>query len=112
MTTVTVDSTLVERPTLYGNTDGYYNVAEVIIPNVPTLVAGGAGQAVTTSIAFSEENLPEDLNYVIQVTPDQACAVSYDNKSTTGFDVILTPLSGGVTLAAGTMDIVVTWPRG
>jgi hypothetical protein len=110
MTTVTVDSTLIERPVAY-NTSGY-NVAEVIIPNVPTLVAGGAGQAVTTSIAFSEANLPADLNYTIQAMPDQACAVSYDNKATTGFDVILTPLTSGVTLAAGAMDIVVTWSRG
>jgi hypothetical protein len=110
MATVTVDSTPIERPTVYGNTSGY-SVAEVLASNVATLIAGGAGQAVTTSIAFSEENLPASLDYCITVTPDQACAVSYDNKATTGFDVILTPLSSGVILAAGTMDVVVSWDK-
>jgi hypothetical protein len=111
MSTVIVDTTLVERPTVYGNTSGY-SIAEVIIPDVATPVAGGAGQAVTVSIVFSERNLPNSLEYVVQVTPSQACAVSYDNKTISGFDIILTPLSSGVTLPAGTMDVVVTWARG
>jgi hypothetical protein len=112
MSTVTVDSTLIERPTGYGNTGTSYNVAEVIIPNAATPAGGGAGQAATVSFVFSESNLPADLNYTIEAMPDQACSVHYDNKATTGFDVILTPLASGTTLSAGTMDVVVTWPRG
>jgi hypothetical protein len=112
MSTVNVDSTLIERPTVYGNTGTSYNVAELIIPNIPTEAGSGAGAAVTITVDCSEDNLPEDLNYCIQAVPSQACAVSYDNKATDSFDVILTPLDGGTTLAEGTLDVVVTWPRG
>lgn len=106
-----IDYTLVERPTVYGNVDGY-SVAEVIIPNAVTEVASGAGESVTTTFAFSQNNLPADLNYCVEAIPSQPCAVSYDNKAITGFDIILTPLSAGVTLAAGTIDVIVTWSRG
>ncbi len=111
MTTVTIDSLLIERPTAYGNTT-QYGIAEMIIPNVPNLIAGGAGQTVVTTLVFSEENLPSDLEYTIEVTPSQACAVSWDNKAVDSFDVILTPLTSGVTLAVGTFDVKVTWQRG
>jgi hypothetical protein len=110
MPTVTIDTTLIERPTLYGNTTGY-NVNEVIAPNVATAAAGGAGQSVTTSIAASEKNLPASLNYTIEAMPSVACAVSYANKTTEGFDIIQTPLTSGVTLAAGTMDVKITWDK-
>lgn len=111
MSTYAVDTTLVERPTVFGNTT-QYNVAEVIMANIPTLIAGGAGQAVTVTVDASEENLPADFNYTVVATPSVACSVNYDNKAADSFDVILTPLTSGVTLAAGTVDCVVTWPNG
>jgi len=111
MSTVTVDSTLIERPTRYGNTSGY-DVAEIIKANAATLIAGGAGQTVTASFVFSEKNLPATLDYCIEAMPNQACSVHYANKAVDGFDVILTPLTSGVTLAAGTVDVVVSWSRG
>lgn len=113
MSTVTVNTTLIERPTVYGNipaTD--YRIAEVLIPGVATAGAGGAGQAVTTSIVFNPDNLPSNLNYCIQAVPSQACAISYSSKAVTGFNIVLTPLSGGTTLSAGTVDIIVTWSVG
>ena len=110
MTTVTIDSTLIERPTVFGNTT-QYNVAEVIASNVPNLIAGGAGQSVTTSILFSD-NQPSDTNYCISGVPSQPCAMNYANKTVEGFDVVMTPLSSGVTLAAGTFDLNISWPNG
>lgn len=111
MSIYTVDSVLVERPTVWGNANGY-NVAEVLMPNIPTDVSGGAGQDVTVSVVFSEGNLPTNLNYTIQAVANQACAISYDNKAITGFDIILSPLASGVTLAAGTVDVIVSWTQG
>lgn len=109
MSTVTIDSTLIERPTAYNTTD--YNVAHVFKANVATPMGGGAGQAVTVSLVFSESNLPADFSYAISAMPNQACSVSYANKAITGFDLVLTPASG-VTLAAGTVDVDVIWQRG
>lgn len=111
MSTVSVDTTLIERPTVYGNTANYYNVAEVIIPNIETEAGSGAGAAVTITVEFSEKNLPADLNYCIVATPSQACAVHFDNKAFDSFDVVLTPLTSGATLAAGTLDVQVIWPK-
>ncbi len=108
MTTITVDTVLIERPTRYANAAGY-EVNEVIIPNAASPIAGGAGQTVTVSFAFNQQNLPAALNYVIQASASQACAVSWANKAVNGFDIVLTPLSGGVTLAAGLIDLKVTW---
>lgn len=110
MTTVTVDTALVERPAAWGNT-AQYNVAEVIMPNNANPIAGGAGQAITVSVAFSEQNLPSTFDYTVVTTASQPCAVSYASKAVTGFNVILTPLASEI-LAAGTFDCVVTWPNG
>lgn len=112
MSTYSVNSLLIERPTVYGNTGINYNVAEVIIPNIPTEAGSGAGAAVTITVNFSEANLPSDLNYCIRPIASQACSIHYANKAITGFDVVLTPLTSGVTLAAGTLDVVVSWARG
>jgi hypothetical protein len=111
MTTVTVDSSLIERPTRYGNSTGY-SIAEVIIPNTANVAGSGAGASVTVSIAFSEGNLPTDLSYTIMPSASQACAISWANKAVTGFDIVLTPLTSGATLSSGTFDITVTWSRG
>ena len=108
MPTVIVDTTLVERPTVYGNTSGY-RVAEVIMANVAHLISGGAGQSITIPVEFSAENLPESLDYCIQGMASQACSMSYDNKTSSGFDVILTPKNSGIVLSAGTVDLKVTW---
>jgi hypothetical protein len=116
MSTYDVDtSTLTERPTIYNATQ--YRVAELLMPNIPTSIAGGAGAAVTVNVVFDTATdydaiLPADTAYTIEATPSQACAVSYSSKTTTGFTLTLTPLSGGVTLAAGTVDVKVLFQAG
>jgi hypothetical protein len=68
---------------------------------IANAAGGGAGESVTTPVSFP--SLPP--NYAVIVTPSQAAAVSVTDKSWTGFNVTLTPLSG--TLEAGTFDVIV-----
>lgn len=75
---------------------------------VANVAGGSAGAAVTTAVAFASE-LP--TAYGVQVTPSQACAVSVTSKTSTGFNVVLTPgapAGTNATLAAGTFDVLVT----
>ena len=66
--------------------------------------AGGAGVAVT--VVVTGLDLPPV--YGVQATPSQAALVSVSAKTQAGFTVTLTPLSGSVSLAVGTVDIAVT----
>jgi hypothetical protein len=43
---------------------------------------------------------------LVHVTPSQPCFVTITNKTPSGFNVVLTPLST-VTLVAGTFDVTV-----
>jgi hypothetical protein len=81
------------------------------VPNVANGAGSGNGDAVTvTSLAdfftdaYGTGQLPPV--YSVQITPSQACSASVSSKSSSGFDVVLTPASG-VTLAAGTFDVLV-----
>jgi hypothetical protein len=89
---------------------------------IPTIIAtavgvanaagtgNGNGASVSTPVTFTDQygngRLPMSLNFVVNVTPSQACFATVSNKSITGFTVTLTPLSG-VTLAAGSFDVTV-----
>lgn len=79
------------------------------LPNQATVIAGGAGLAVT--LAVTGLDLPIDSSgnplYGVVVTPGVASAVSISLKTRTGFTVTLTPLAAGVTLAASFVDIFV-----
>jgi hypothetical protein len=70
---------------------------------------GSPNAAVTTSVSFTDRfgngRLPT-LNYAVCVTPSQLCSVAITAKTNAGFNVVLTPPSGG-TLAAGTFDVIV-----
>ena len=113
MSTVTINSQLIERPTAYANiSSSAYVLGQAIIANAANPIGGGAGSTVVVPVVFSPSNLPADLNYTIQLTANQACAISWSAKAISGFTVTLTPLSGSLTLAAGTFDAVVTWIAG
>jgi hypothetical protein len=75
---------------------------------IANATGGGAGQAVTTAVQFVDRYgtglLP--AQYVVSVTASQSAFATVTNKSSNGFNVVLTPPSG-VTLAAGTFDLVV-----
>lgn len=70
---------------------------------VANAVGGGAGAAVTTSVSFA--NLP--ANYTVVVNPGQDATWYVNNKTSSGFDVVLTPRLAANTLAAGTFDVLV-----
>lgn len=103
---MSIDSTAIEKTARFINTTGYA-VYTAILNDLANLVGGGAGQAVTTAVALS--GLPASLDYTINITPNQACAASWSAKTSSGFNVVLTPLNTGDTIAAGTFDVVVTW---
>ena len=71
--------------------------------NIANVAGGSAGASVTTAVAVA--NLP--ANYTVTVTPNQDCTDYVINKTQTGFSVVLTPHASGVTLAAGTFDVVI-----
>lgn len=75
-----------------------------IYNNIATAAGAAAGDAVTVPLTLKGELPP---SYNVQVTPSQPCAVSVA-KSGNQITVTLTPLSSSATLAAGTIDVLVT----
>jgi hypothetical protein len=85
------------------------------LSGIANAAGSGAGASVSVAISsfvdqYGTGQLPSGngvQSYSVQVTPNQACFVSVTNKTTSGFTVTLTPTGSGVTLAAGTFDVVV-----
>ncbi len=75
-----------------------------IYNNVANVAAAAAGDSVTVALTLAGE-LP--ASYGLQVTPSQPCAVSVAKSGNTA-TITLTPLASTVTLAAGTIDVLVT----
>lgn len=79
------------------------------LPAVPNVAGGSPGAAVSTPIVLQDQYnvglLPPPNNYSVIVTPSQNATAVVTGKTTSGFTVTLTPLSG--TLAAGTFDVIV-----
>jgi hypothetical protein len=75
------------------------------LPNVAN-AAGAEGAAVTVTLS----GLVLPSAYAVHVTPSQAVIVSVpaNSKTFSGFSVVLTPLSSTQTIAAGSIDILVT----
>jgi hypothetical protein len=73
--------------------------------SVANAAGASAGASVTVAVAFALGSLP--TNYAVICEPNQNCFSYVTAKTNTGFNVVLTPTSGSITLAAGTFDIVV-----
>jgi len=77
--------------------------------NVANAAGSGAGAAVTTAVCFTDRYgtglLPP--SYSVHVTPSQAAFVTITDKTSSGFNVVLTPSASGVTLAAGAFELTV-----
>jgi hypothetical protein len=73
---------------------------------IANAAGGGAGTAVTTAVTFDKE-LP--ASYAVFVTVDNtvSASVSITGKTSSGFNVVLTPNPSTATLAAGTFDVLV-----
>jgi hypothetical protein len=75
---------------------------------------GSAGASVTTAVPLVDRYgtglLPLGALYNVIVSPSQACYASVTTKTSSGFNVVLTPSApGGVNaaIAAGTFDVTV-----
>jgi hypothetical protein len=80
------------------------------LTGVPNAAGSGAGASVTVAVSFTDQYGTSQLpvgngaqNYSVQITPSQNCFIAITNKTSTGFNVALTP----TTLGAGTFDVVV-----
>jgi hypothetical protein len=83
------------------------NQGQIILgsfPGIANVVGGGAGAAVVTAVAIA--NLP--ANYSVAVNPGQDATWFVSGKTTTGFNVTLSPRLAANTLAAGTFDVIIT----
>ena len=68
--------------------------------------SGAVGVAVTTAVSFGAGQLPP--NYAVFVDCGQASVIaSVTAKTSTGFNVVLTPLSTSVAVAASTFNVLV-----
>jgi hypothetical protein len=81
-------------------------------PNVAGAVAGPVTITLATTFQdhFGNGLLPGDNgqgSYAVQVTSNQACLDSVINKTSSGFNVVLTPIPSTATLAAGAFDVLV-----
>lgn len=68
-------------------------------------LAGTAGTDVTTAVAVTGYQLP--ATYAVVATPNQDAMASVTSKTSTGFNVVLTPKVATATIAAGTFDVIV-----
>ncbi len=90
-----------------GNIIENYRVNRAIYSQVPNPAGSGAGASVTITVDFG--GLTVKTPYSVFITPDQACFCHVTARTATGFSVILTPTASGNTLAAGLIDIDVTF---
>lgn len=105
-----VSTVVIDKATGYMNVDtskNSYRVINVLMPACPNPVGGGAGQNVT--VPFTGLTLP--AVYSVFVTPGQKAAPSVQNKTSTGFNVVLSPILAAETIAAGTFDVQIVYQQ-
>jgi hypothetical protein len=93
--------------------NGYAPVVAAVY-NVANSAGSGAGTAVTISMSFTDQygvgGLPGDATtgrYSVLVTPNQNALDYVTAKTSSGFNVVLTPSPATNTLAAGVFDVLV-----
>lgn len=93
----------VDKVTSYRNTDNsVYRVIESIFPDMAYEAGSGVDATVTVSV-----KLKLSSKFTVDVQLQAAGVTAYiNNKSTSGFDIVLKP-AASTTLAAGAMDVVV-----
>lgn len=75
------------------------------LPGIANAAGGAAGAAVTVAVALpASANLP--ANYAVIVNPGQDATWYVSGKTSTGFNVTITPRLAANTLAAGAFDAV------
>jgi hypothetical protein len=96
-------------PNVFRINDSNGNLHTVAFQANVSNASGAASTPVTTPVSFTglygAPLLPGN-GYAVNVTPSQACFVSVTGKTSSGFNVVLTPLSGQ-SIAAGTFSVSV-----
>jgi hypothetical protein len=90
-----------------GNTSNFARTDRIFLaafPKTANPAASGAGASVT--IPFTGLELPANYSVIVSGL-SQVCVPTVTGRTNTGFNVVLNPLSGSVTLAIGTFDVVV-----
>jgi hypothetical protein len=90
-----------------GNTSNFARTDRVFLaayPQTPNPAAAAAGDSVTVS--FSGLVLPATYSVIVSGLSQEAVA-TVTNRTHTGFNVVLNPLTGSVVLAIGTFDVLV-----
>lgn len=72
---------------------------------VPHGAGGGAGQAVTIAVTFATGELPATYSVFANASQDATAYVS--SKTSSGFNVTITPRLAATTLGSGTVDLLV-----
>jgi hypothetical protein len=73
------------------------------LPGFPSAAAAGAGNSVQVTVS----GLTLPAIFAVEATPSQPAIVSVGSKTNSGFIVTLTPPSSSITLAAGSVDVMV-----
>lgn len=103
-----IDTTIIEKPINFQNVANQnvsYKVVHLHLKDIANVVGGGAGLSVTTAVAVA--GLP--ATYMVFVGCHQKSAAYVTAKTTTGFNVVLSPILAAETLAAGTFDCLVVY---
>jgi hypothetical protein len=77
---------------------------------VANAAGSGEGASVTVTISNIVDKYGSGLlprTYVVNALASQAATVTVSSKTTSGFTLTLTPISSSVTLAAGSVDVLV-----
>jgi hypothetical protein len=90
-----------------GNTSTFSRTDRVLIAHFPqTANPAAAGEGDSVTVTFTGLLLPP--SYAVLVSGlSQVAIPTVTNRTATGFDVVLNPLSSSVTLASGTFDVEV-----
>jgi len=88
---------------------GLQNLDRVVIAQLDAVAftSSGSAGAQTFAVTFAAGSLP--TTYAVNITPGTPCFASVPgaSKTTSGFNVVLTPTLIASTLASGTFDVLV-----
>jgi hypothetical protein len=90
-----------------GNTSNFARTDRIFLAAYPqTANPAAAGEGDSVTVAFTELELPATYSVIVSGLSQEAIP-TVTGRSHTGFNVVLNPLTGSITLASGTFDCLV-----
>ena len=86
---------------------GGSHIAPIAIIGVPNSAGSGACNSVTVPVSLPVMPPFFDGRYAVSVSCSQACFAAITAKTASSFNVVMTPTTSSVTLAAGSIDVTV-----